>query len=515
MRNCKPIRKRQREEGIALLIAIFILLLIGVVGIALVVSSGTESALAGNYRSSTAVQYAAVAGLEEVRARLRSHDPNYFGTTDSNFLPAAGTPLGPCTPVYVINALVGEAVNPWDPANPLYYDNEFSQEFPLDCGGNPPPSPSPKARSIWNRAPLSGLPFPGPYYKWVRINGVSEQSLNIDTGPTYDGINGNLIYYDGQNLRDTNSSGNQQYNQVFELTALAVLPNGSRKIVQYLVASAPINLPPFPAAGTPFPAALTLAGSTSSSVVAYSAPASNASFGIKGIDQDCNGGLTGTKLPAIGVFNSNDKTAVVSGGNGGAGIPAGYQSNYVGSLATTPDVELVSLPPNFSTPSGLDALVQLIIQNADATIPPSNQISFLSSLLSSGQMSATSPLTLVVNGNLDLTGWHDTGYGLLLVTGNLNYDPDTTWDGIVMVVGQGTVTGSRGGSGQFNGAMLVARTHDASGNLLSGSSFGNSYVNFNNGSSMGGLGIRYSSCWIQKSQPPLGYKILSFHEISQ
>ncbi len=54
-----------------MLIAIFILLLIGAVAIALVVSSGTESALAGNYRSSTTVYYAAVAGLEEVRARLR------------------------------------------------------------------------------------------------------------------------------------------------------------------------------------------------------------------------------------------------------------------------------------------------------------------------------------------------------------------------------------------------------------------------------------------------------------
>jgi len=55
---------RRSEAGIALLTAIFILLLIGVVAIALIVSSGTESALAGNYRSSAGVYYAALAGVE-------------------------------------------------------------------------------------------------------------------------------------------------------------------------------------------------------------------------------------------------------------------------------------------------------------------------------------------------------------------------------------------------------------------------------------------------------------------
>jgi len=29
------------------------------------------------------------------------------------------------------------------------------------------------------------------------------------------------------------------------------------------------------------------------------------------------------------------------------------------------------------------------------------------------------------------------------------------------------------------------------------------------------VGMRYSSCWIQKATPSGSYKILSFHEISQ
>src|ERR1700741_3545828 len=94
MRAEGSMRKRRTENGIALLISIFVLLLISVVAIALIVSAGTESALAGNYRSSTGFYYAALAGLEEARGRLLGKNPNAFKITNpTGFLPAAGTPL--------------------------------------------------------------------------------------------------------------------------------------------------------------------------------------------------------------------------------------------------------------------------------------------------------------------------------------------------------------------------------------------------------------------------------------
>src|SRR5436305_12813061 len=169
MRLRRTTRKRRQEAGIALLIAIFILLLIGVVAIALVVSSGTESALAGNYRSSTNVYYAAVAGLEEVRARLRSNNPNSFNNTAPGFLPPA-TPLGDCAPVYVINSRGGEAITPWDLGSG-YPDTQFGQEHGAACGGAiAPPSSSPATSSVWNRSPLNLFPFPGPLSKSPRLN---------------------------------------------------------------------------------------------------------------------------------------------------------------------------------------------------------------------------------------------------------------------------------------------------------------------------------------------------------
>jgi hypothetical protein len=501
MKVRRRIRTKQTEAGIALLISIFILLLISVVAIALIVSSGTESALAGNYRSSTGVYYAAIAGLEEARSRLLSKNPSYFRTTSPGFLPSPGTPLAVGSPVYVINPLPSETVAPWDSTS-IYPDTQFNPEF-ASSGFTLPSSP-PWTYSVWNTSPLNALSFPGPLYKWVRINAVSEKSLNLDVYPydaTYDSTT--PVYYDGTRLNISSSGA-----QVLEITALAALPNGSQKLVQYLAAPIPITLPPFPAA-------LTLAGSVVSNVVSYTAPASNNGFWVKGIDQDCSGNPTGPKFPAIGVFDSADTPVVTSG------IPSGpIQNNNYPGTAGSPDIEVIygSFSPSMRTPAGLDAVMQSIIQNADATVPTTSasaETTFLSNLVSSAAMSSSSPLTVVVNGDLDLTGWHNTGYGLLLVTGNLTYDPDASWNGIVMVVGQGQVTGSKSGSGEFNGAMLVARTHDPSGVLRAGSFLGPSSVNFNAGASMGGVGIRYSSCWIQKSQPIAGYKILSFHEISQ
>jgi len=497
MRVRRTRRNRQQEAGIALLIAIFILLLIGVVAIALVVSSGTETALAGNYRSSTNVYYAAVAGLEEVRARLRSNSPNSFNNTAPGFLPAPGT-LGDCNPLYVTNAGPGEAaITPWDLGS-AFPDMQFGQEHGAACGGAvAPPNPSPTTPSVWNRSPLNGLPFPGPLYKWVRINGVSEKSLNLDVDGDGQADSITPLYYNGIGYSKDSAAGPQ----ALELTALAVLPNHSQKLVQYLVAPVYVSMPPFQAA-------LTIAGSSGNSA-AFSAPTSNANYSIKGGDQAV--GTCGPGLPvhAVGVFNNVDQGNVIAGGNGGAGIPAADRPNYTGSSGG-PDVNVIaSVPSSLQSPAQLEALVQTITQSADVVLPgPATGSNLPTSMYSP----SPNPMTIVVNGDLDLTDWDQTGYGLLLVRGNLNYDPEASWNGVVMVVGKGTVTGSKSGSGELDGAFLLAKTLDAAGNTLS-PHFGTATMLF--GPNMGGNGIRYSSCWIQTSQPLASVKILSFHEISQ
>jgi hypothetical protein len=125
-------------------------------------------------------------------------------------------------------------------------------------------------------------------------------------------------------------------------------------------------------------------------------------------------------------------------------------------------------------------------------------------------MSATNPMIVVVNGDLTINGWHNTGYGLLLVTGTLTYDPDASWDGIILVIGKGQFLSTQSGTGQINGVLLIAQTHDpVSGKLLS--TLGPASFK----QTGGGNGIHYSSKWVAASQALAPYQILSFREIAQ
>src|SRR5437879_10835056 len=95
-------RRKQSESGIALLIAIFALMLISVVAITLIGASGSESSLAGNYRSSTSAYYAGFAGLEEGRGRVLPSNHNYFDSM-------AGVQSIPVVTLrYILNATPGD-----------------------------------------------------------------------------------------------------------------------------------------------------------------------------------------------------------------------------------------------------------------------------------------------------------------------------------------------------------------------------------------------------------------------
>src|SRR5216684_3288149 len=146
----KVIMKKTRcqsgsEQGVALVIALFTLMLISVVATALILMAGTESALKGNYKSAMQAFYYAKAGLEEGRGRLQAGSgPNRF---DATVFPANGSPPAPAmlpgTAAYIVNPSPGETVDPTDSTNP-YFDNEFQSEWDTA----PPPSSS-KLPSTW------------------------------------------------------------------------------------------------------------------------------------------------------------------------------------------------------------------------------------------------------------------------------------------------------------------------------------------------------------------------------
>ena len=105
-------RRKRPESGVALLVAIFVLMLISVIAISLIIGSGGESALEGNYRSSASAYLAGTAGLEEARGRMLKKNADYFNqapndTPATTFIPTAG-PLAIGQVRYVLNPGPGE-----------------------------------------------------------------------------------------------------------------------------------------------------------------------------------------------------------------------------------------------------------------------------------------------------------------------------------------------------------------------------------------------------------------------
>ena len=497
--------RKRSQRGAALLIAIFALLLISVVAIALIVSSGTETALARNYRTSTGGYYAALAGVEEARGRLLPTNPNY--------IPLPGNPMPLTQVVYIINPVGGETVAPDDLSNPATYpDTEYKQEFGVDVS----------TRVVTKYASIPAVAGdPNPAYKWVRINAVTEKALSSGTGGVDVNSDGDVdsitpLYYDPVHQLPSNviipglietTTPPYTASQALEITSYAVLPNGGQKILQYVVRPLmifprllrnDINVPSFPAA-------LTLAGNN----VAFSGPGT-ASFFIRGQDQ-CTGSTA--TMPAIGYTNPVDS----SGSNviAGAAPPGNYQGGPMNpGPPPTPKIAPQSIydisgyidKGNWMTPNGLEGIVQDITSNADSVIQGPATSSSLPSA-----MSPTHPMTVVVNGDLDLNAWHGTGYGLLLVTGTLKYDPDATWEGVVLIIGQGSFVSTKAGVGGIDGAVFIAKTRDSSGNILPALG-ASSFSQTGSGSNLG-RGINFNSCVALSAQGPITYKVISFKEI--
>jgi|SRR5580692_489181 hypothetical protein len=493
--NKEPKGRRGPERGIALLIAIFVLLLISVVAIALLVSSGTETALGTNYRASSTVYYAALAGLEEARGRLLPKNPNYFGA--SIVSPSTQFPLG--RTLYVINRLSGDSIVPWDPSNP-YYDKEYGSEFnPVSAATATHDSP---VYSVWDNSNSPSIP--GPSYKWVRITAATEQSLylDVDSDGLYD--DSIPIYY---NPAQTDSHGNPAPSliktlsppstavQVLQITALAYLPNGSQKVLQYLVAPVTLNLT--------FPGALTLDGLSD----AFTGPSS--SYQVSGNSDNSDGACGGMPYPVNAIHVPDHSDAVnIRSELLGEGTGGNYTGN--GSSPPSPSVGVGGLPVSLQTAQSLNQIAQTITQNADTVLTGNFDQNSLSPA-----MSNVNPMTVAVLGDFTLSGGF-TGYGLLLVTGTFTYDAYSSWDGVILVVGKGIVNGQYSGSGPapnsvINGAMLVAQTLNPDGTPRS--TLGPATFNSNN--QVQGTGIYYRCNWIQAVQAPWTYKVLSFHEIPQ
>src|SRR5512146_2872522 len=108
MRSAMTLRNRHRcthqprgERGVALLVALFALLLLSARGLGMMYSADTETSINTNYKDKQAAIYAANSGLEEAKDRLLAQT--------GDITPPNGTPsLTAQNVIYLINPSASE-----------------------------------------------------------------------------------------------------------------------------------------------------------------------------------------------------------------------------------------------------------------------------------------------------------------------------------------------------------------------------------------------------------------------
>jgi hypothetical protein len=472
---------RDRQRGVALLMALIALLIIGAITAGAILLSNTETSVSSNFRDEQLAFFSAKAGVEEARDRMQK------GVTDTLRTASMPTTLPGTTGsvLYILNPANGETVAPWDGSSSTTYpDDEICKETStISCSSNLPSLSSCSSWCVSTTASSVYAASPVLPWKWVRVmlkqnNALTSYSTNGTS------TSGAQTCWNGTN-EETTSCAPPDFLPVYTMTALAVTPSGSRRMVQAEIAEDRLN---FSAS-----AALTMDGTGDT----FSAPHSNP-FNVNGIDSaGCGATTTGPAIPGLGVTDNADVTTVTGA------IPNGRDNNYTGSGGSTPDVENIasSLPLNLQTVTSLQNLtssIKSMVTQPVITGPATN-------LTYPGTQA--SPQIIYVNGDLTLSG-SVTGYGLLVVTGTFTASGNVGWNGLVLVVGQGNFVGSGGGNNTYYGAVLVAKTLDSMGNPLT--NIGAPTFNFAGG---GGNGMNYSSGCIAQATTLSTFHIMAFREM--
>jgi Tfp pilus assembly protein PilX len=480
------------ERGVALVLAILVLLVVSTIVAGMIIMASSETNTSANFRDEQASFFASRAGLEEVRDRLRTTATNSI--TPPSTLPGTNNGI-----LYITNPLAGETVAPWNTAGSDYPDNEICVE--VACTGGVP------AGSPWYTAASASTTYaasPKLAWKWVRLAPKLNRSATTTRTTSVDGTtNGQRVCWNGTNevvIANTFAScqaASASFFPVYTLTSLAstapIPPatSGSRRMTQYEVT---------PASFPPMPGAMVFDGPSTTST--YSHPNSNA-FAVSGTDQNLgpnNGaGCSATPVnqPAIGAIDTTSASNVLTSLQGNPDRSASYTSSspYPTSGSVVSVNSSLSAHPrmNLTTADGLTKFVKMITDAAGS----SNVYGSNPTIANMGTSSA--PVINVVNGDLTLGGG-SSGAGILLVTGTLTMSGNPSYNGLILVVGKGNVVKNGGGNGVLNGSLFVANLYTDT-NYTTKIPLGASPNNPPGPPSIawGGGGnatIQYDSCWI-------------------
>lgn len=153
----------------------------------------------------------------------------------------------------------------------------------------------------------------------------------------------------------------------------------------------------------------------------------------------------GAAVHAIGVLSTADDNAVTAAIAG----PPDRSANYTGAGAVPPPADVVDISTQrdarLTTPPAVERIVESFKALATrSTCPGTADVG-----------TAGNPAIVVIDGNCDYGP--ATGYGILVARGELTMNGNSSWNGLILVIGQGVLRGNTG-SHTINGGIFLAKT---------------------------------------------------------
>jgi Tfp pilus assembly protein PilX len=249
----------RQERGVALIVALFALLLLSAIAMGMMFMANTEISVNSNYKDGQSAYFASRAGLEEARIRIMNDATG--GTPMGVAMPtvapatmpsAGGGPAGPTWGLtYILNPLAGEPVQPW--AAGKYMDTQFCKEqYGFPAGADPgvgqactiAPAQADSKQVAASNLGANGL----NYFKWVRIS----MKRNLGSAPyktdaaisdsgrvCFDGVKEFASTVACEGIPMPMGAIIKNYTTVYTVTSLGVTPTGARRMTQMEVAISP------------------------------------------------------------------------------------------------------------------------------------------------------------------------------------------------------------------------------------------------------------------------------------
>ncbi len=396
LKKSNIISKAENEKGIVLIAAISLIAILALFGTVGVITTSTEIIISKNHKTSVQASYAAQAGNEEARARLRgsSSDPNYAGD------PAANP--DPTWSAYILTS------SSWQTSDDPNY---------VGTNTNYIPTTSSHTNTTIETNTLQATP---DISYWVKIRHKREADLLPNETYTDGGATTNDIIYYG--YATSTSTTLEQF------TTTDVNP----------VTASPVEI-------------ITSYGSNrkSSSIIEVhtrKVPGPPIVAGIYGNNVDINGNvdITGDdacssgSIPCVGYSTNLD----LSGGAIDLVSQAGPSTQIIPAIDLTAQVD------------ALESTATVIWGDAD---DPAQNITVGSS---SNYEVVFCDATQLSDQELDINNL--TGYGTLVVKGDIDLGGSTTWYGLIIASGDIEISGN---GNNIHGAIVADDVEQLSGNI--------------------------------------------------